>query len=279
MAVQSIDAQTIVWFRFLFAFIFMFFFYACFDRKAFQILHRPPWRALGAGIFLGLNYYAFLVGLDLTSPSNAQIMIQAAPFGLAITGIFLFKEKITNLQTLGFLFTPIGFYLFYRDQLSVSLLSKQFVDGNMWLIFAAVTWIIYSVWQKQLGRNFSPDRILWVVFAVNSLLFLPFAHFSSLEKMNISNWILLSSLGLSTVIAYMALAFALQYSPASQVSMIITINPLLTIFLMNRLAKNGVTWISPETIRPLGYIGAAIVVFGIALTIYRPKPKTLKSNK
>lgn len=277
MAVIDVAPSLVVWFRFVFAFFVTLFFLLLSNRReTLAFLKRPPLKSIVAGFFLGLNYYGFLRGLELTTPSNAQIAIQLGPFGLALFGFFYFREKLNTLQKVGFILTPIGLGLFFKDQLGQFLHNEQnLILGYVWIVFAAITWIAYSVLQKILGQTFKNGLVLLVVYFTAGVLFTPVAEQNLMSAWTAQTWVIMFLLGVTTILSYGFLALSLSKAPASIVSMIITVNPLLTIFLMTNLAKDNPWGLVPETIQGLGNTGALLVVLGVVLSVYSPRKKLL----
>ncbi|OQW49278.1 MAG: hypothetical protein A4S09_12240 [Proteobacteria bacterium SG_bin7] len=256
-AIHSIPLITVVWFRLTFAFVFLVLFLKHQAPESLKILKSPPLGTIIAAFFLAINYHTFLLGLDMTSPSAAQVMIQSGPYGLAIFSFFYFKERLTKISFAGFLLVPFGMYLFFRD---------EFGTGNIWVLVSGIAWAIYSIYQKLLTKNLHPNQILLVVFAATSLFFLPIGHPTNLISWGAREWTIMTVLGLFTVIGYCGLGLALAKAPASQVSIIISCNPLITIFLMQGLAKIHLAPVT-ESIRSLGYIGALLVALGVSLAL------------
>ncbi|MDP2115367.1 MAG: DMT family transporter, partial [Bacteroidota bacterium] len=112
IASNEIDSPTIVWFRFSLAFSGMFIWMAVSNPKELKILYKPSWLIVISSLALAWNYIGFMLGIQYTSPSNAQVAIQAGPVLLAVLGIFFFKEKISRIQIAGFLLTIVGFWIF-----------------------------------------------------------------------------------------------------------------------------------------------------------------------
>ena len=86
VASQVIDSPTIVWFRFSLAFSGMFIFMAVKNPKELKILYKPSWLIVISSLALAWNYIGFMLGIQYTSPSNAQVAIQFGPILLAISG-------------------------------------------------------------------------------------------------------------------------------------------------------------------------------------------------
>lgn len=239
-----------------------------------KVIVHPPWRVLLAGLFLSCNYYGYMKGLALTSASNAQIMIQLGPLTLLFLGVSYFKEPMRWIQWLGVLLAGVGFVFFNWDQIRVSLEHQDiYIAGNLWLLFAAITWATFASLQKmQLKVGWTPQMVNFLVYGVCTVALFPLANLKELAPMDPWQWFVLLVLGLNTVIAYGAFGEAMHRIPASVVSLIITLNPLLTILLVGLIATFGLTFISPEPIEWRGYMGAFFVVSGVAIAVsLRPK--------
>ena len=112
-ALQRFSGPTIIWFRFTFSFVLLAGYYLLFQPGSCKILMRPPLLGILAGLAMAGNYLGFTTGVALTSPSNAQILIQTSPLLVAVVGVVYFKERLTPLQKLGFAIAAGGFVLFY----------------------------------------------------------------------------------------------------------------------------------------------------------------------
>ena len=114
-------------------FIILFTWHYIYKRSALLILKRPPLLAVLAGFSLAFNYFGYMKGVELTSASNAQVMIQMAPTLLAVIGFVYFKENPTRAQILGYLLAVMGFAAFYRDPMGQALSPNgDFLIGNSW---------------------------------------------------------------------------------------------------------------------------------------------------
>ena len=257
-----------MWIRFSVAFIFLFFYLWRRGGTFKQILKLPPLITLCCVLGLGINYVAYLEGLAITGPSNAQIIIQAGPLLLAIAGVILFREKINQRQYLSLLVLAVGFYFFYSDRLSNLLEEKTaFHHGSLWILLGAFFWALYGIFQKMIVRDHHPQILNLVIYGVCSVIYAPLIHWQQFHVLNGWQWFLVLLLGLNTLLAYGFLGEALKHTPANQVGVIITINPMITILLMGIFEWINVKWIIQEHIHLRGYVGALIFMFGAACFI------------
>jgi drug/metabolite transporter (DMT)-like permease len=264
-----------VWFRFSVAFSMQLAYFVIMDRSKLMIFLKPPVLLIIAALSLTLNYLSYAIGINLTSPGNAQVFIQIGPISLAIIGILAFKERLSFRQFLGFILAGTGLALFYRDQLK-NLLGNEdiYVTGVIWVIFSAFAWTTYAVLQKKLVEKFHAQQLNLVIFGLPAFILLPFVDFSGFQNYTPTLWALLISLGINTIVAYGCLAESFKYVEANKISVIITLNPIITFIAMSILDSMQVTWIKSEMITIFGIAGAALVISG-AIMVVIPKKKYL----
>jgi drug/metabolite transporter (DMT)-like permease len=234
-----------------------------------NILKHPPLKLLLAGFLLGINYIGFMQGIHHTGPAVTQVMIQIGPVSLALVGFLFFKESLSRLRAFGFVLAILGFSFFYYQQLQRLVGNTDLLNrGVIWILIGAWAWTGYGVLNKILVRTIPSSQINLLLYGVPAVLFIPFANFGSL--LNISSvWevILLLFLGGNTLVAYGSLSLALKYAEANKVSMIVTVNPIITFILMELLLWADVDWFHVPTVNVLSYVGAIIVLGGAVLAI------------
>lgn len=280
IATGIMDPLTIVWFRFLVAFFFLALYLLIKKPAFFNILYNPPLYLIIASLGLGINYLAYLYGIKLTSPSVSQIIIQIGPIMLGIVGLVLFKEPISKRQALGFIVAGAGLFIFYRESLHQMIgNSELFNMGIIWIVVAAMAWVVYASLQKILVKKYDAQQLNLFLFGLPILLFLPFIQPAGFLELSPGNWMLMIYLGLNTLIAYGSLAMAFKYLEANKISVIITLNPIITFILMGVLTWMEVSWIEPEQLSLLSVFAACLVIAGAILAVTFAKPKKKKEIK
>jgi drug/metabolite transporter (DMT)-like permease len=261
VVLQAIDVYTVNCFRFLSSFILL----GCYLAQRQQL---PTWTqvrgaspllmALAIGGLTG-NYLFFVQGLVATSPSHAEVLIQLAHLFFGLGGLLIFKESYTRVQSIGLVLLVAGLIGFFNQQLALAG-NYNYVAGSVLLVLAAATWAIYALAQKQLLQQLTSGQIMWLIYGCCGLIFGGFAHPQSLLTLSALQWGMLIFCGLNTFVAYGAFAESLAHWPASRVSAILALAPIVTIVAMHL----SVGWLPlhPENISPLGILGALAVVFG-----------------
>lgn len=273
IASKEIDSPTIVWFRFSLAFTGMLVWMIIQDPKELKILYKPNWLIVISSLALAWNYIGFMIGVEYTSPSNAQVAIQSGPVLLAVFGIFFFKEKISRIQIIGFILAILGFWIFYQQHVGAvpSGQEGQYSKGMLITLTGAVAWAIYAALQKKLVLDYSVGTLNVFIFGLPVLLYLPFVNFASLTHLSFGYWALLVFLGANTLVSYACLSLALKYLEAGKVSIIIVLNPIITFILMGILTSMQVSWIDGEHFSVLSILGALVALTGAILVVRKKK--------
>jgi drug/metabolite transporter (DMT)-like permease len=266
VVLQAVDVYTVTWFRFLVSFWLLAIYLGVKGQLSMgrRKLGKTRLDLLAiATLFLAANYLFYLKGLQDTSPSNAQVIIQLAPVMMGIGGLIIFKERYT-LQQWGALGTLLlGMLLFFNEQLRHLVTAPtQFLWGSIYIVIAAAVWAVYALAQKQLLQQIPSSIIMLVIYGGGALLFAPFTSPATLQTLTPLQWGMLLFSALNTFIAYGAFAEALEHWEASKVSAVLSTTPIVTlssVFLVSLLFP---TLITPEPITFVAVTGAFFVVVG-----------------
>jgi drug/metabolite transporter (DMT)-like permease len=265
---NDLPPVTVTWFRFFLAFVVLSLWTLVFRRSDFRIFLRPPFLLFVTAVFLGFNYLGFITGVDHISPSSAQVFIQIAPVGFAFSGIIFFREHVNWKHIVGFILVLAGIGLFYSEQLKELVAGgPDFTVGMLLVLGGGVSWAVFATLQKLLLKRFAPNQLNLFIYAFCATALLPLVSFSRLKGISGVNWALLLYLGMNTVLAYGSLAMAIKLTEATRVSVIITLNPIITFVTMAILSRMKVSWIEPESFSLLSITGALSVLGGAIMVI------------
>ncbi len=269
IALKYFDAYTIVWFRFFIAFNVLVLYYSFVKPSFLKILYKPPLILIVAAILLSYNYLGFMQGINYAGPGVTQVLIQAGAIALGLVGIIFFKEKINFIRGVGFAIAGAGFGLFYFQQLKELILNESDLNrGVIWVLSAALAWTGYAIIFKVLVRNRPTQQMNIFLYALPILIFIPFADFSLFFKeYPWYIWALMLFLGLNTVVAYGSLSMAFKYAEANRISIIITLNPIITFLILEGMMFFSIHWIQITPFSVISYIGASLVIIGAILAV------------
>lgn len=266
ISLEATDAMTLTWFRFLTAGIFTFFILISKNKLAeFLQLTWQQWSWLGlAALMLTANYIFFLIGMEMTSPANAQVFIQMAPLLLTLGGVLIFKESFNSMQTYGLIAIIVGLGLFFSDQIK-QIISSDYTLG-IWVMFvAALTWAIYAMIQKKLSSVLVSQNILFFIYVFATLVLFFWSDFSSYHSITTIQWWFIAYACINTVIAYGAFAEALNHWNASRVGMVLALTPVITLLFINSFAYLFPHLLAAESIQFVGFLGMLFIVIGSML--------------
>ena len=265
VVLQVLDVYTVTWFRFLVSFVILAVYLA--GRKQLPTPEKLKMTPLGllaiATIFLALNYILYLQGLALTTPANAQVLIQLAPVLMGLGGLAIFKERYTLRQWIGLGILTLGFVLFFHEKLTNLITAQgQYLLGSGLILLGAIVWAIYALAQKQLLQKLPSSNIMMLIYGGCALLFSPFAQPRSLLTVSGFHWGMLLFCALNTVIAYGAFAESLEHWEASKVSAVLATAPIVTLVSVGVVSLFLPALMAPEHLTILAMIGAVLVVSG-----------------
>lgn len=263
--VQALDVYTVIWFRFLVSFVML----AAYLRVRGELpklrqLDSTAWKLLAiAAPMLAANYFLFMQGLALTSPANAEVLIQLATLLLGLGGLVIFRERYTLQQWLGVGILTCGYVVFFRDQLSNLITAHgTYIFGSGLVVLGAAVWAVYALAQKQLLQSLSSSQIMMMIYGGCAVLFTPFAQPEAIFQLNVLHLGMLIFCGLNTLVAYGAFAESLEHWEASRVSAVLALAPIVTLAAVELVAIFTPTLIPPENLTLIGILGAGLVVAG-----------------
>ena len=266
---RDLDPLTLTWFRFLAASVVL---GAVLGSRGslpkLSKLGPMSWALLVfATLCMAANYLLFLLGLDLTTPANTQIVMQACPLLFSLGAIAIYGERFNRRQWIGFFVLIGGLAVFCSDQLLAFVdESDRYLLGYATVLAAALTWSISSLIQKRLLTIFRSQALLLCLYVGCTLCFTPLAHPGRIIAL--SGWAipLLLYCALNTVVAYGAFGAALENVEASRVGAVIALSPVATFGLIELTHQLFPGVLPPEQFSPGMLLGAATVVFGSVIT-------------
>jgi drug/metabolite transporter (DMT)-like permease len=260
-ALARVEPVTLTWARFAFASVALAAWLAL--RGGLPQLRKLAaggWRLLAFAVLgLAVNYIAYLVGLQRTTPASAQVLIQLAQVLLSLGGIFVFGERFTRVQWASFALLLAGLITFSWAQLAqLAAGFERYASGVLLIVFASFTWAGYGLAQKQLLVRLGAQPLMLLIYAGCALCFTPFAAPAQLASLDAAGWALVAFCGANTLVGYGALAAALAHWEASRVSALLAAGPLMTL----AIAAFAAGAVPRERLDAASWLGAACVVLG-----------------
>jgi drug/metabolite transporter (DMT)-like permease len=212
---------------------------------------------LGFGISVGAQF----VGTDLSNGVNGALITTASPAFILIFAALLLREKLTVRRIAAVALASIG-VIIILDLTQVDFSSSAFA-GNLALVVAALTWGLYSVLARRVGKAHDTLWVTLLFFVGGLFLTVPAAliELNSRPIGQIDSGVILGVLYLGVVSTAGAMwlwnrAFALV--DASVASLTFFAQPLVGA-LLGALIGQAIT--------PALMIGGVLVALGVLLAI------------
>jgi drug/metabolite transporter (DMT)-like permease len=218
------------------------------EKKDFKLL----WICAFFGAFA--NQVMFFVGLSLTAPINAAVIMLTMPIVIFIGAVLFFKEPYSNINLVGVALGCLG-ALFIITGGGKSLNGGQL--GDILIFLNACSFSIYLLLIQPLVKKYGNIVILKWIFTFGAVYCLPLC----MPELIKTDWSLLTStvwwslsfvLVFVTVFTYLLYAYGLQNLPSTVVGTYIYTQPVIAAIIAIAAGKDELTAIK---------IGASLLIF------------------
>ncbi|ELI8281966.1 DMT family transporter [Yersinia enterocolitica] len=263
---EVMEPYTIVWYRFMMAAIGLGIILA--SRRqlpSLKLFRQRRWLVLLIVATCGLlgNFIFFSSSLQYLSPTTSQVIGQLSPVGMMVASVLILKERMRITQVIGAVMLICGLLLFFNT--SLHELFTRMTDYTLGValgVCAAVVWVSYGVAQKVLLRRMASQQILLLLYTLCAIALFPLAKPAVIFQLNGWQFACLLFCGVNTLVGYGALAEAMARWQAAQVSALVTLTPLFTLFFSILLALAWPDMFAAPSFNFVGYAGAFVVVAG-----------------
>ncbi len=207
-----------------------------------------------------LNQLFYVLGLSLTSVVHAAIITTLTPVLVLIFAALLKQENLTVLKALGMTIAASGVIAI---QLSKSEASGATLLGDSFAFLSVLGFAIFTVKGKQFTQRHTGLTAMTIAYVGGAVALAPMtirmcSRFD-LSKVSAAAWLSLIYMAVfAAVLAYLIYYYALTYLPASRVSAVSYLQPVVaTLFAVGFLG---------ERISTVLIIGGILVLTGVVIT-------------
>ncbi|MBS3944908.1 MAG: EamA family transporter [Melioribacter sp.] len=218
----------------------------------------------------------FVVFAEQSVPSGlTSLLITTVPFWIVGIEAFMPKGVRLNLTVMfGLLLGLVGIILIFGHDLG-SLLEPKFFAGVIGLMVAVIGWsagTIYSKYKKVSVHPLMGASVQMIIAGIFLTIFgLTLGEASSFHFTNDSFIAFVYLIIFGSLIGYASYIYAVAHLPVSLVSTYAYVNPIIALFL---------GWfVLNEKITTEIFIGATIILFGVALVKKGTSSPKIKFNK
>lgn len=215
-------------------------------------------------------YFIFeVLGVSMTSTSEAGLMISLIPVFVAIFSMMFLHEKLKPSQ-IAFIILSVGGVVFInmmKDKLSLS----GSILGIVFLFIAIVASSFYNIGSKKSSENFTPVEITFVMMWVGAISFNGILTVINIAKGTMGSYFAplsnsqsimpLLYLGiLSSIVAFFMVNYTISKIPVSQSAVFANLCTIVSIFAGVVILKEAFHWYD--------FLGAVMILVGVWGTVY-----------
>jgi drug/metabolite transporter (DMT)-like permease len=249
VVVSSFPPFTAATVRFVMASVIMWELWAALPDQR-QWPERSDWAWLViTGFFQTSLYFALqYAGVELTSASNASIIVNVRPIFVAVLALFLLGEKLTRKTILAIAMGFVGVLIVTSNGSleNLSLSTTHFL-GDMLIVLNALSGAVGLVLTKRVLRQFRPLPALVFTLTFGAVGLLPFAGFEIWQRGGMPStswlpWLLLVYQAIfCSVVAHFLWNNVLVRLDASKSAVFLYVSPIVGVILANLLLGEAVT--------------------------------------
>ncbi len=256
---QGLEPMEVAFWRGLFAWF-------CFAAQALicretKLLKKDIPLFVFFGIFgIFLFYVSYQYAVKTGGAAVAAVLLYTAPAWVVICAFFIYRERLSTAKILAVVLVIAGVYL-----ISQSGRAGEAGSGSVSLGFIAVAsglaagfcYSLYYTVGKYFSRHYSPANLFLYVLPIGIACIFPFVDFA---PKNLAAWSTLLCVSVvSTYFANYCYYQGVKHLEAGRASIAATLEPVV--------ATAAAYLILGESFSPAGYLGAAVIIAAVLLTI------------
>jgi drug/metabolite transporter (DMT)-like permease len=219
-----------------------------------------------------LNQVFFFLGLKLTQPINASLIITVTPILVLIISAYYLSESLNLTRIIGIVLGLGGAVLLIQQGHTIELNRKGMI-GDLLILINAISYGTYLVLVKKLLLRYHPFTVLkWVLFFGALIVFpLGFRDLLIVEWQSFPTHIWLAVIYVlifTTFFTFLLNAFALKTVSPTVVSFYIYLQPIVASIVAILLAK--------DTLDLIKIVSAGLIFMGVYLVSTNSSVKTEK---
>lgn len=247
IALHDVQTMTVVWLRFGIGVVVLSI--AVPLRREFFIPSRADLRSFALLGLLGITVHQWLQveGLVTSLASTTAWIITAIPLVTAIVARIVLDDPLHRNHIVGILIGALGVLLVVSRGDWHRLTDGAFgAPGDILVGLSTITWSLFSVYsRKALHRHRAAPMTLYVMgsgWLFTTVIWVMKDGPSDLARLSPGGWIAIGFLGvLCSGLAYIYWYDALKALPVAQVSSLLYVEPIVTVFVAAALLNEPIT--------------------------------------
>ena len=254
----SLDAIPLVWYRMSIGAVLMLG-YIILKKKPLRVPLKVLFNLSVAGIIIALHWITFFAAINVSNISITLAMFSTGAFFASLIEPLFFKRKIIGYEILFGLIVIVGIVLITQTEL-------KYILGIVLGISSALFSTLFAVLNGKFVQHYPPSIISFYEFISGVLFMSIFLAFRedgfnvAYFQISSSDWIYLFILAsICTAYAFIASVHVMKYITPYTVVLTYNLEPIYGIVLALVLFPES------ETMRPMFYIGAGLIISTVLL--------------
>lgn len=239
-------------------------------------IQKKDWPILVLGGLFGvaMNQMLFFLGLNLTFPIHASLIMMSTPLLITIISLFVLRERISVQKSIGLLLGIGGAILLMSAGKELTLTGSSAL-GDLFVFLNAGSYAIYLVIIKPLMARYRPIIVIRWVFFFGFLFVLPFGwpQFAAIQwsQFAFTDYLSVAFIVVCvTFFTYLWNVFALRHLPPSTAGAYIYFQPIFAAVIS--------ILVIGETLTPIKLLATLLIFSGVYLVNFGFKKKTVADN-
>ena len=222
----------------------------------------------------GIMLYAVLqnIAMQWTSASSATLIIASYPIITLLLESVIYKIKLSAVKIVAVLIAIVGVVILSYVKAEARLEGELL--GILLLVAAGVVWAVYNFMTKKVVNRYPPITLLFYSTLFGTIFMLPLVLFErgQWQQPTLMSFSMMMFLGVfCSVIAFLLYNRGLKTMAASTVTSMLNLVPIFGVFF---------SWLLlGEQVSLRKFIGGAIVIFGVMLSVRTTKTENEKEAK
>jgi len=211
--------------------------------------------------FFGIVLYFVCenTGLTMTTASNASMLVAAIPVFVLVAESIMTRKPISKASLGCILASLAGVYCIISENGAIDFSGRSFL-GNLLILGAMVSWIVYTFISKGLGERYSSLKLTTVQTILSIPLFLPFTlpEVKEWQVPSARAFLHLLFLGIfCSALAYVFFLYSIRTLGPVLPSAALNLIPVITIITGRIVLSEELTWLQA--------LGAVLIVGGLTI--------------
>jgi drug/metabolite transporter (DMT)-like permease len=219
-----------------------------FGKEFRATIDKKDWSRLIACGILGIatNQLFFFMGLSLTSPIHASLIMLSTPVLVTLIAAYFIAEKLTGQKIIGLLLAVTGAVVLVMSRQSDAS-GAHIALGDFYIFLNACAYACYLVLVKPLMQKYRPIIIIRWLFLIGFIIVLPFGwlQFTAVQwyTFTITDWQAVIFIVLFvTFFTYLWNIYALRILNASIAGAYIYLQPIFAAIISVLIMGESLTW-------------------------------------